>query len=289
MRLIFIHGRGQQKKAPHSLQIQWDESWNAGLRIADLVRPEGVEIVFPFYGDLLDDLIRKIESPLLVDFMTRGEKHSETSRVQAGLLLEIVSKTGISDRSIQETLSPGEPQYRGIENSAWLRAAARLMDRTPFGFAAIDKITHDVAVYLTNFGVRSRIDKIVESVLDDQPAVVVAHSLGTIVAYNVLTNRSAPEAIYSFITLGSPLGYTAVRDRVELPIAMPRCAIDWFNARDPADIVAGIALDKSRFDILPPIEEKADIENGTDNHHGIEGYLTDACVASRIYRALTAE
>jgi hypothetical protein len=288
MRLIFVHGRGQHKKSSASLQVQWEAAWEVGLRNAGLVQPKGFEIVFPFYGDMLDDLIRRIESPLLVDIITRGEKHSETSRLQAGMLLEMTITMGISDRSIQEELPPGEAQHRGIENSAWLRAVARLLDRTPFGFSTIDNFTHDVAVYLTNLGVRSRIDKIVESVLNDQPSVVVAHSLGTVIAYNVLTNCSVPTAIYNFVTLGSPLGYTAVRNRIELPVAMPGCVIDWFNARDPTDIVAGIPLDKSTFDILPPIEEKADIQNTTDNHHGIEGYLTDPVVASRIYRALKA-
>ncbi len=44
--------------------------------------------------------------------------------------------------------------------------------------------------------------------------------------------------------------------------------------------------DKDRFDITPAIENKTDVDNPTENRHGISGYLTDAVVAKRIYDAL---
>jgi len=54
------------------------------------------------------------------------------------------------------------------------------------------------------------------------PAVVIAHSLGTVIAYDVLreprfTNRTVP----LLVTLGSPLGYTEIQDIVTKPLQLP--------------------------------------------------------------------
>ena len=60
----------------------------------------------------------------------------------------------------------------------------------------------------------------------------------------------------------------------------------WFNAMDERDIVPLYALDSENFDVTPPIENKTDVDNFTDNHHGIIGYLSDAEVAKRLHEAL---
>ncbi len=60
----------------------------------------------------------------------------------------------------------------------------------------------------------------------------------------------------------------------------------WFNALDPKDAVALHPLTPEYFAVTPAIENKTDVENTTDNRHGISGYLDDAEVARRIYDAL---
>lgn len=235
----------------------------------------------------LDELIRKIEAPLLVDVITRGRSLDDpTAQTEAALLLEMASAAGISDAKIQAELPPGAPVQRGLENSAWVLATARLLDHTPLGLPTINTVTHDVAVYLENPGVRMQVDRIVSEKLGDGPRVVVAHSLGTVVAYNVLTLSKPPLEVRRLITLGSPLGYNAVREKVEWPIAMPRRTKGWFNACDTRDIVAGFALEPPRFAVTPAIENKSDVDNDTDNRHGISGYLKDPVVARRIWEAL---
>jgi hypothetical protein len=62
----------------------------------------------------------------------------------------------------------------------------------------------------------------------------------------------------------------------------------WFNALDHRDIVALYPLDADHFGVEPAIENKTDVENHTDNRHGISGYLDDEVVARRIFDALTA-
>ena len=51
-------------------------------------------------------------------------------------------------------------------------------------------------------------------------------------------------------------------------------------------MVALHPLDTATFNITPSIENKTDVDNQTDNRHGIAGYLDDATVAKRIRDAL---
>ncbi len=87
--------------------------------------------------------------------------------------------------------------------------------------------------------------------------------------------------------MGSPLGLASVRPFLDLPLGMPSCVQNgWFNAYDERDFVALNPLDKKFFNIQPPIENKNDVDNQTENRHGIIGYLNDAVVARKIYEAL---
>ena len=62
------------------------------------------------------------------------------------------------------------------------------------------------------------------------PAVVVSHSLGTVLAYDVLrepalVNREIP----LLVTMGSPLGYSEIQDRVRKPLQVPAPVGRWTN------------------------------------------------------------
>jgi pimeloyl-ACP methyl ester carboxylesterase len=144
----------------------------------------------------------------------------------------------------------------------------------------------DVYLYTTQPGVRTEIDRIVSAALDETPCVVVGHSLGSVVAYNIL--RSDPRAlkVRAYVTVGSPLAIRAIRDRLR-PIAFPAPAVaSWFNAYDPKDVVALYPLDAANFPVNPVVENYGRVFNATDNRHGIVGYLDDAEVAKHILGAL---
>jgi hypothetical protein len=289
MRIVFIHGRAQQRKNSKKLQSEWEAAWKKGLRLAKIPAPRTIDAVLPYFGDRLVDLIKKIEAPLLVDIITRGGSlQSKAARLQTQMMYEIARNAGLTDQKIQSYYS-GEPQERGLENTAWVRAIAKALDKTPLRGRVVDLVTHDVSVYLTNSGVRSQVDRIVEKELDQSPCVVVAHSLGTVVAYNVLFNASAALDVRLFVTVGSPLGLNAVKNNLDGPLAKPVCVSRWFNARDKRDIVAAVPLDSKHFSVSPPISNKSDVDNHTSNRHGIEGYLDDPEVARKIFQALTAK
>jgi hypothetical protein len=88
--------------------------------------------------------------------------------------------------------------------------------------------------------------------------------------------------------VGCPLSIDGVRNRLSKPLTSPPVAGRWFNAFDPADIVAMFPLDNSHFDIEPAVENYSGVKNFTPNRHGIAGYLSDPTVATHIASALSS-
>lgn len=289
MKLIFVHGRSQQGKDSVLLQKQWETALSIGLERADVELPTGVDIRFAYYGDRLDQLLMELNAPLVSDVMLRGaEPDSSEATFRGELLYEIAQDAGVTDAEIQLQYG-GLPQEKGLANWEWVHSILKALDKTPLGAAAIDAFTRDVYVYLTNKSVRKSIDEIVAASLTDGPCVVVGHSLGSVVAYNVLTSASPTIDVVKYVTVGSPLGLEAIKRKLDSPLSMPSCVEAWFNAMDERDVVALHPLDTTNFNITPSIENKTDVDNKTDNRHGIAGYLDDATVAKRIRDALATD
>lgn len=84
----------------------------------------------------------------------------------------------------------------------------------------------------------ARIRRRLHEALGDEPAVVVAHSLGTVVALEALHGH--PERVPLLVTLGSPLSMrTVVRPRLlPQPPSTPGTVERWLNFWDKDDIIA---------------------------------------------------
>jgi len=156
---------------------------------------------------------------------------------------------------------------------------------------SIAAFTHDVYRYLRNIGVRDRIETGVRAAFAaGEPMVVVGHSLGSVVGYNLLRRDGERERwnVPLFVTVGSPLAVTAIKRQLS-PVRYPECVGRWFNASDPRDVVALHPLTAAHFATTPAVENKTDVDNRTENRHGISGYLEDAEVARRIHAGLTGK
>jgi pimeloyl-ACP methyl ester carboxylesterase len=288
VKVVFIHGRAQGGKDEDELQAKWERAFDDGLAAAELSRPAGLEIGFPFYGDLLDDLIEQLDSESLEKVVERGvEAGNADVEFMAEFLEEIAAGNGISDKEIYENFDQDATE-RGPLNWGWIRALAKTLDKSnKLGDMALEKFTRDVFLYLTNRNVRRRIDAVVEPHLSGEPCVVVGHSLGSVVGFNVL--RHSAHAVSRYVTVGSPLGVKAVKRRLQRPLAMPPNTGDWYNAMDEDDIVALHPLDNRHFGITPPIKNFTDVDNQTDNQHGIVGYLPEPWVAEAIHGGLVGQ
>lgn len=290
-RLVFIHGRAQEGKDSLQLKQSWIASLRAGLAKSGLsLDLDDADIRFPYYGDALVDRVRGADQ--LADVIIRGAADgADAARAFINAVVkEIVRQHGISEDEI-DAEDEQVVIRRGVLNWEWVQRALAAIDRRVPGASSrgIALATEDVYHYLTN-KVTARVidDGVAAAMVDDTPTVIVAHSLGTVVAYKML-QQMAPALRWKvplFVTLGSPLGVTAIRDRLA-PISHPARVGHWFNAMDRRDVVALYALDRDNFEIDPEIENKTDVDNPTENRHGISGYLEDAVVARRIHEALT--
>ncbi len=287
MKIVFIHGRSQQDKDPDELRQQWEDAFDKGLSAAGLKRPKGLEIAFPYYGKALDDLVKELDAPLVADVIERGAGQDDTEADFRGeFLAEIAAGVGLSNDVIKEHFKDDVVERGNPLNWGWVRATLKALDNSnKIGDLALDRFTRDVYVYLTyQEAVAQRIEAIITPHVTTDRCVVVGHSLGSIIGYNVL--RAHPHRAERFVTLGSPLAISAVKRRLTSPLSMPTGTRSWWNAFDPRDPIALHALDADHFDLTPSIANHGGVVNTTDNRHGIVGYLNDGWIAQVIHAAL---
>ena len=287
-RLVLVHGRGQKDQTAQSLRDIWLEALKKGAQKLNRTLPENLDVTVPFYGKLLDDFTAQMALPLTEDIRTKGSAvDDDFLRFQAQMAEEIRQQAGITDAQIDAEYGPN-PRPKGPLNWEWVQAILRTLDKHGGGLGqtALEIFTRDVYLYTTRLGVRDQIDAVVRKALTpDVPCVVVGHSLGSVVAYNVLRSESRQLRMPSFVTVGSPLGIRAVRNRF-LPLRFPQPASAWFNAFDERDVVALYPLDNRNFPVSPAITNDDTVKNHTRNRHGIIGYLDDDGVAKVILDAL---
>ena len=288
--LAFVHGRAQQHKDPATLKQSWINAWRQGLAKSGLAIPiDESAIHFPYYGDTLAALVKGGPAP---DVIVMGsEPPPEEQAFIAAVLEEARQEQKISD---DEVLAHADTDTieKGPMNWRWVRAIAKALDAHMPGAsgATLSLVTFDVYHYLKNPGVRDAIEEGVRSAMSSKyETVVVSHSLGTVVTYNLLRREGESRGwkVPLHVTLGSPLAVTAIREALQ-PIKSLGCVHAWLNAMDPNDFVALYPLAPPRFDVQPTIENKTDVDNHTGNQHGIAGYLDDQVVARRIHDVLCA-
>jgi subtilisin family serine protease len=106
----------------------------------------------------------------------------------------------------------------------------------------------DVHDFLFDKAARTRMrDSVLERIkVGGGPFIVIAHSQGTMIAYDVLRTLTQAQAdVRLFVTIGSPLGMQEVQDffRRESgvkkgPLPFPPCVKKWLNVADNLDVVA---------------------------------------------------
>jgi hypothetical protein len=291
--LIFIHGRSQQDKDARALKDEWIDAWKNGLAAHGLQLPlADKDIRFPYYGQTLFDLVAGKPADEVARVIVRGEGAGEQEiQFIRRMILEIQQAQGITDEEVQAEINQLVVE-RGPLNWEWVQAVLRTLDRRVPGASSVSVAlaTKDVYRYLRNAGIQTVVDTGIRTAFSaNTESVVVSHSLGTVVAYNILRRdgQALGWKVPYFVTLGSPLAIKVIQTSMA-PNKHPVCVGKWFNAMDERDVVALYPLDDVRFKIDPAIENKTDVDNPTANRHGISGYLSDPDVAKRIYDALKA-
>ncbi|MFD9115355.1 hypothetical protein [Streptomyces bottropensis] len=279
MRLVFVHGRAQGKSSSEEIETSWLRALRRGCRRAGVDLPDPLDIRAPFYAKDLDEDTAAGPPRAVV----RGSRDTPDP-FEEELILDIARRAGITNAEITAELN--EPVVaRAPENWQWVQAAGRLICRkVPFITASfIRQFTADVHAYLMFPDMRETVNALVSEELGDGPAVLVSHSLGTVVSYCVLLESKCDVPL--FVTLGSPLGIPTIKDALPR-LTKPPSVNQWLNAADRRDPIALFQrLDRDNFPAK--IENVDDIKNPRSNPHGILGYLRDQYVSEKVANSLT--
>ncbi|MEU3620139.1 hypothetical protein ABZ725_48865 [Streptomyces sp. NPDC006872] len=292
--LILVHGRAQQGKDPDTLKAEWLAALAKGLAKSGLSLPiPETAVHFPYYGNTLAAMLDGDSA----DVVLRGAGADDDERAFTGAVLEEFRRNaGVTDEQILAAADT-DVVGRGPLDWSWIRAMALALDRVPGASGtSIALFAHDVYQYLRNSTIREEIESgVVAAFSPGAEVVVVGHSLGSVVTYNLLRREGHLRGwrVPLYVTLGSPLAVLAIRRALKRfqPTRCPPCVDQWFNALDSRDIVALRPLTPGSFPLdpeQPAITNKTDVLNHTENRHGIVGYLDDEEVAQRIHDSLTS-
>lgn len=289
MRILMIHGRAQGGKDPDKLKAIWIKTLEKGFQKANQHFPQNVIVDFPFYADRLDHFAAQSSLPTPDDVIAKGSgQDKEFEEFMKSALTEIKLRGKISDNEVAAKMDmQATSKEKGPQNWWWVRAIARAVDSylTDVSEFTIEEFLKDVYLYLNKPAIASEINRIIEMKLTTEPTLVIGHSLGSVVGYRVLNANREKMDLKKYITVGSPLGITAISGKLGIP--ENPCGRDgWYNAFDVRDIVALNPLDSDYFPADPEIINYDRVDNQTENRHGIVGYLNDANVARQIAAAL---
>ncbi|WP_402373144.1 hypothetical protein [Isoptericola rhizosphaerae] len=313
-RLVLLHGRDADGRDAETVEARWLAALGAGLASAGSpLRLTDDDATFVFYGDTLTPPDGGPRPPVTVhvraDPAAVPAVHGlsvDEARFALSVAREVLAGAGRTAQA--SAVGPFEGSTVGLGTSVAdalaraLVAALAAIDRLVPGLsgAVVLLLARDVHTYLhddeTRAAVRAGLEKALPT---DEPVVLVAHSLGSVVAYDVL-RRADPQSrtMPLLLTLGSPLGIEAVRSALEAdgPLTWPPVE-RWVNARDPRDALALHGLTPESFPLPdgPPPVEPLSVDNTAPWHHAAAerrddgtwgGYLASPRVAGVIAEGL---
>jgi pimeloyl-ACP methyl ester carboxylesterase len=150
----------------------------------------------------------------------------------------------------------------------------------------------DTAAYFFDPEQRELMRQRLRQILQAQtgPYILVAHSQGSIIAYDVLREFDGQPDIFHillFVTIGSPLGLAEVQDHLQKPLRIPKVVQQWQNF---ADLFDSVAADKKLSDDFTNGKQPSDqIVVNSDtvsishfNPHSGTGYLSTSQVRQTV-------
>ncbi|WP_298562064.1 hypothetical protein [Streptomyces luteogriseus] len=231
-RIVGVHGVGKQRLGSNTLLKDWEPALADGLDRAGGPQLVSGDLHMAFYGDLF----RPAGHTLAVgDPMFTADDVDEP---EAELLMEWWAACARVDPAVPP---PGADTLARSPRA--VQTALRVLQHSRFfGGLSLRALVFDlkqVRRYLTDEDLRVAARRKVEEAIGPDTRVVVAHSLGSVVAFEALCERPG-HGVRALVTLGSPLGMRMVVDRLRPgPETWPGTA-SWTNVVDEGDVVAAV-------------------------------------------------
>lgn len=266
-RVVIVHGVGQQFSGRWSMQGALAAALLDGLEHAGVhgvLRLEDVGVAF--YGNAFRAT------------GTRGGLESRRpSEIVDSFEIALLKAWWVSAAASEpDRVPPVEAPGRRVPTPVTAQRALNALLRSRFISSAIAErflvgTLGQVRRYLTEDGIRERVQADVAARVSKDTLVLVGHSLGSIVAYETLcANPSWP--VRALITLGSPLGIPGLIFERLRPSpsgnrgAWPAGVSTWINLCDRNDVVASVKNLGPLFDHEPSRVQDCIVNNGWKAH-----------------------
>lgn len=248
--VILVHGRGQLGSDSAAVRREWKNELDAALTSRGFPKLRDEEVALAWYADVVDpDVVAACDRP-------RRPDEAGIAEFARGFLVSLASVIPDSGRA-------GDRQARSLLGDALyvMDPSTRCAAETRFG--NLVKVARGAG----------------------RPVIVVAYSLGAVVAYEWLS-RAGDSSAVQLITLGSPLGVPVAREILTGNVGalrVPRAVSRWVNIYDAADAFAApLGLGGTRS-----LDRVAKSDRGHDPHR-VNRYLRDEETGAALGEALCA-
>jgi hypothetical protein len=306
--VVLIHGIAQEQEGPASLEARWLPAIADGIRaaghagLADRLwpdcNPRNIDVAMAAYGDLfltpgaqgsdddLDDLDSgelALAQALAAEWLNRAADRGQpadrdTAARELGYLEPGHEEMGVKEEAARAVL-------HAVTRLRWFGIGGMAMAER-----FVNRSLRQVTAYLTDPALQSKIQNRVLARIGPDTKVIIGHSLGSVVAYEIAASHlNTPLPL--LLTLGSPLGLRSViYDRLTpQPPVYPVRVRRWVNIADRNDLVAA-EPDLTR--LFSPggtdgtvLESGWTVDNGAKPHEA-EYYLRKQQVGRPIAEAL---
>ncbi|WP_410598969.1 hypothetical protein [Amycolatopsis sp. lyj-90] len=285
-RVVVVHGIGQEFLGPELMCHQVGPALRDGVRLAGGPDLTATDVACAFYGDLF--FPPGVRSRHLPPWDEHDVDEWEADLLDAWWSAAIAVDPGVDDPAGSRG-ALGFVASRALL-SRIVRAKLDALGGSRFFGSVSDRLMifalKQVRRYLTDTALREAVRTRVTAAIGPDTRVLVAHSLGSVVAYETLcAERNSP--VSDLVTLGSPLGLRSlVFDRLDpAPVGekgvWPGDLRRWTNVADRGDIVA---LPNGLADRFPGVRDET-ITNGV-RMHDLLRYLTAPTTGGAIARGI---
>ncbi|MEV0268376.1 hypothetical protein AB0H43_06315 [Hamadaea sp. NPDC050747] len=280
-RVVMVHGINNTYASRPQMADRWIPALRGGVDNAVLegltapVEVAAGDVECVFYGDLFRPAGRRLSGdvpPLTADDVEDGP--------ELDLLLAWWAAAAQTDPGVPSpdgrTLGPKATARAAVLALAGSRFLARISERLLIFWLK------QVTAYFTDPVIRAAVQDRFAAAISADTRVVVAHSLGSVVAYEALCGH--PEwPVTDLVTLGSPLGvpHIVLHRLVPAVGSWPNVA-RWSNITDSGDFVA---LRPRLREVYGDQVMDVEIANGISAHE-VERYLSAAPTGVAVATAL---
>lgn len=290
MALVFIHGIAQDPDPAHQVTITKD--WRDALAPHDQGgRIAAQPVRLAYYADILAARSDRAGVPDILEILF--DQSAAAAGFAASVAREVLTTMDLRqnrsmgrEASSSDTLQKLGQLYRPLRARLTPVRLAREPSRDSL-LENLKRFLMEADTYFTEPAAAAEIDARVRGVLEGALAggarpIIITHSLGTVIAYKLLSQMSANYALGQvplLITMGSPLSLKVIRKRLPAPFVRAPIIASWRNHYDQRDFVAaGSPI---------PVNGDPQIRNHSRGnmqfpYHSADGYLQDPLLAGQV-------